>query len=384
MERRTFIKSAALLPLAMQLPAHASTADLCINQPGNDGKGKRVSIAVISDLHIDNDDLLSSLSKALVNIKEKNKTSHIIIPGDISDSIEYISKSMSSIENTFKEDNEKVIAILGNHDVRGPDSKSWIKDPDKENPYYKFVIDKYKEINKKIKHEEKHACFDVFIGDHHFIALNTDRGLKDQAYYDDSTLEWFERKVAEKVKGRKFVISHQPLNDTHWRSNLFGGFGKQDEKIKKILSNHPRTVVMSGHIHNGFGVLEAMQKEFGTLIEIPSFNRTENGLMEKGYGFILQIENDAITFEAWNFLKNIHYHEYDLKITDHAISSVLDKKKESEDCYRNLITEIYPWEKIAEENNGGDSITEGQEHFGLRKLWPNYKWEQYSSDPTLG
>ncbi|MEQ9898963.1 metallophosphoesterase [Pectobacterium punjabense] len=384
MKRRTFIQSAALLPLAMQLPVHASTADLCVSQPSNRDKEKRLSIAVISDLHIDNDDLLSSLSKALVNIKEKNKISHIIVPGDISDSVEYIGKAMASIESTFKEGNEKVIAILGNHDVRGPDSKSWTKDPDKDNPYYKFIIEKYKNMNaKKIKHEEKHACFDIFIGDHHFIALNTDRGLKDQAYYDDSTLAWFEKKIAEEVKGRKFVISHQPLNDTHWRSNLFGGFGKQDEKIKKILSSHPKTVVISGHIHNGLGVLEAMQKEFGTLIEIPSFNRTENGLREKGYGFILQIESNSITFEAWNFLKNQHYPEYDIKITDHAVSSILEKKQENDECYNNLLSENYPWEKIAEENDGGDSITEGQEHLGLRRLWPNYKWEQYSSDPSL-
>ncbi|RKO81556.1 metallophosphoesterase [Pectobacterium parmentieri] len=384
MKRRAFIQSAALLPLAMQLPVHAGTADLCISQPGNDDKRKRLSIAVISDLHIDNDDLLSSFKKALNNIKEKNKISNIIIPGDISDRHEYISKVMGAVENTFQGGDEKIIEILGNHDVRGPDSKSWTKDPDKENPYYKFIIEKYKKMNaKKINHKKKHACFDIFIGDHHFIALNTDRGLKDQAYYDDSTLEWFEKKVSEKVKGRKFVISHQPLNDTHWRSNLFGGFGEQDEKIKNILSKHPKTVVISGHIHNGFGVLEAMQKEFGTLIEIPSFNRTENGLREKGYGFILQIESDSITFEAWNFLKNQHYPEYDVKITDHAVSSILEKKQENEECYKSLVAENYPWEKIAENNDGGDNITEGQEHFGLRRLWPNYKWEQYSSDPLL-
>ncbi|MEQ9888504.1 metallophosphoesterase family protein [Pectobacterium zantedeschiae] len=385
MKRRTFIQSAALLPLTMQLPVHASTADLCINQPSNKDKGKAVSIALVSDLHIGDDNLLSSFSTALNNIKENHKISNIIIPGDISDSLDYISKVMEYVENTFQGENEKVIAILGNHDVRGPDSKSWTKDPDEDNPYYKFIIEKYKNMNaKKIKHEEKHACFDIFIGDHHFIALNTDRGLKDLAYYDNSTLEWFEKKLSENVKGRKFVISHQPLNDTHWRSNLFGGFGEQDDEIKKILSKHPKTFFISGHIHNGFGVLEAMQRDFGTLIETPSFNRTENGLIEKGYGFIIKIESDAVNFEAWNFLENIHYPEYDLKITDNAVSSILEKKKEKEECYDKLISEIYPWEKIAEKNDGGDSIIAGQEHFGLRKLWPNYKWERYSSAPTQG
>ncbi|MBQ4783335.1 metallophosphoesterase, partial [Pectobacterium versatile] len=77
--------------------------------------------------------LLSSFKKALNNIKEKNKISNIIIPGDISDRHEYISKVMGAVENTFQGGDEKIIEILGNHDVRGPDSKSWTKDPDKEN-----------------------------------------------------------------------------------------------------------------------------------------------------------------------------------------------------------------------------------------------------------
>ncbi|MGM3176088.1 metallophosphoesterase family protein [Dickeya lacustris] len=374
MKRRTFIKSAAFLSVANALPAMSKTTLSCTTE-GESTANYQTSIVIVSDLHISNDKLLNEFESALQNMTQHHNINAIIIPGDIGEDLNFIEKTVSATIRYFN--NKKAIVILGNHDVRGPDSDTWVKDPKASNPYYKHVMEKYVQLNAQwVKHVPGHACFDEWIDGHHFIALNTDRGLKDQAFFDKNTLKWLEEKLNENTQGKKkFVIVHQSLDDTHWRANLFGGFGEQDKKIKGILSRHPDTFIISGHIHNGFGVLEAIQRTYGTLVETPSFNRTENGLIEKGYGFIMRIGDDTVLFEAWNFLKNKHYPEYDIRIDNQTVNYLL--KEKTDECINNALSEEYPWAEIAKKNNGGDDITESQAHFGLRQLWPTYQWDFY-------
>ncbi|WP_238553328.1 metallophosphoesterase [Dickeya sp. DW 0440] len=195
MKRRLFIKSAALLSVASSLPAFSNSTTTC-QKENNSQESYQTSIAIVSDLHISSNALLSDFETALKNITQNHHVNAIIIPGDIAENIDFIERTINSTINYFN--NKKAIIILGNHDVRGPDSKIWVKDPKADNPYYKVVIEKYVQINSLFaKHVTGHACFDEWIDGHHFIALNTDRGLKDQAFFDESTLRWFEGKMNE-------------------------------------------------------------------------------------------------------------------------------------------------------------------------------------------
>ncbi|MEH0831928.1 metallophosphoesterase family protein [Pectobacterium cacticida] len=372
MKRRAFIKSAALLSMTSIAPAYSRVTET-IESVNKNNRSQCEPIALISDLHIDNDEMIKNLYIALNNIK-RNGIKNIIIPGDLAEDLPYIRKIFTTLSQVYPEkDGNNVVAILGNHDVRGLNRAQWTTNPLSENHYFTQAIAEYKLLNSPFAHHvNDHACFDIRIGEHHLIALNTDRGLKDQAWFEPTTLAWLEARMAEKVSGKRIIIVHQSLNDTHWRANLYGGFGEQDGEIKSLLKKYPQTLVITGHIHNGFGVVEAIQREYGTLIEIPSFHRTENGLMEKGYGFILYLEDHAIRFEAWNFLTNTHYPEYDIYIHQQAIATVL---KNSESRY-DIANEQYPWQEIAQKYGGGDDITLGPEYFGIRKLWPAWRWEQ--------
>ncbi|MGK0705252.1 metallophosphoesterase family protein [Yokenella regensburgei] len=371
MKRRTFIKSAALLSIASAVPAYSNTPQVCSALTNNIDTAKGEAVALISDLHINDDPLIAEFTTALQNIKRRG-INNIIIPGDIAEDIPFIRKTYAAISQHFNGKEDNVVAILGNHDVRGSDRTQWTKDPQAVNPYFQRVLAEYKQLNAPYAaHVKEHGCFDRWLGEHHLIALNTDRGLKDQAWFAPATLAWLENKMAEPVPGKRILIVHQSLNDTHWRANLYGGFGEQDQQIKTLLKKYPQTLVITGHIHNGFGVIEAMQRQYGTLIEIPSFNRTENGLIEKGYGFIMYLQNENVLFEAWNFFTDTHYPEYDIHIRQQAVATLLNNN----DCQQRLRAERYPWQEIAQQNDGGDDITDGPEHFGIRKLWPAWRWQ---------
>lgn len=380
MKRRQFIKSALVLSTTIPLIKTADASEqykknTSLIPEENNYSDDELSIALISDLHINSEELFTNLTNSIDNIKTKNKLKHIIIPGDLGENLDYIKRIIHMTNNKFNKKNETSILVLGNHDVRGPDKRKWITDPTINNDYYNIVIKEYRNMCNLMKETEKHSCFDLKIKNHHFIALNTDRGLKDQAYFNDNTIRWFESKLSEYTDGKKIVIVHQALNDTHWRSNLYGGFGEQDSKIKKILSKYPETIIICGHIHNGFGVIEAMKKDFGTLIEVPSFNRTENGLIEKGYGFIMKIKKNNIVLEAWNFLRNEHYPEYDIDIPTKKIEETLKSNKES--MYSDL-NKKYDWEYVISKVRNEDELTAAPGEFGMRKLWPQYKWDLYS------
>lgn len=359
------------------LLSKANAAEQCDRRdaPPQSPPGAATTLAIISDMHINSSQLSSEFTSALQNIRTKHNISNIIIPGDIGETASYISGALNSINTIFKPQESNAIVILGNHDVRGPDSSKWTKDPQAENPYFRTILAQYRQQNSRVSYGEGHSCFDLKIDGHHFIALNTDRGLKDQAYFDPATLEWFANKMAEETAGRKIVIVHQPLNDTHWRSNLYDGFGQQDAQVKAILAQYPQTFVISGHIHNGFGVLEVMQKTFGTLLEIPSFNRTENGLIEKGYGFIMHIHEDRFIFEAWNFLKEQHYPEFDMVVPFSTVANILSESESG--CEGPATADVYPWDRISKQVDSANSIVAGPDKFGVRKIWPTWRWERY-------
>lgn len=226
---------------------------------------------------------------------------------------------------------DKVMITLGNHDVRGTSSAQWNRDENVESSYWQTAKKLYLENNAKyMPNNGETLYFDRWLGGYHFIVLNTENGLKDAMYLSPEQLKWLEETLAENASPDKpiFVMGHNALNDTHWRSNILNGFGNQDSQVKEIFKKYPQVIYMSGHIHNGFGTVEAIDREFGTMIDLPSYNDSENGVTETGTGYHVKIYEDRVVFRARNFKTSSWMPEYDITVPLPGLPAVYKQAEE--------------------------------------------------------
>lgn len=115
---------------------------------------------------------------------------------------------------------------------------------------------------------------------------------------------------------------HQALNDTHRDSNNYLGFGNQDAEVKELLTKYPQAVFISGHIHNGLGTAEVMDREYGTLIDVPSFRYNHNGITGAGTGYEVYVYDTELYLRARNFVKQEWLPQYDVSISLPSLPSL--------------------------------------------------------------
>ena len=255
---------------------------------------------------------------------------------------------------------DNTLILLGNHDVRGTGS-DWNADPNGSFPYWETAKGLYTSHNRRFMPAEAqdtlyHA---KELGGYTFLMLNTELGLKDSMYMSEEQLAWFEAQMKasyeEDPTRPVFIICHQALNDTHMRSNVLDGFDGingdgtpndhytgSDAKVKEIMAKYPVGVFLSGHIHNGLGYGEAVAREYGVCIDLPSYNGSENGYTEKGAGFEVMIYENQIVFEAYNFSTGERLEEYDLVVDSPTVSALYQKA--AQEVTR---TDLYTAEQIA-------------------------------------
>lgn len=255
---------------------------------------------------------------------------------------------------------DNTLILLGNHDVRSTGS-DWNADPNGSFPYWDTAKGLYTSHNRRFMPAEAqdtlyHA---KELGGYTFLMLNTELGLKDSIYISEEQLAWFEAQMKasyeEDPTRPVFIICHQALNDTHMRSNVLDGFDGingdgtpndhytgSDAKVKEIMAKYPVGVFLSGHIHNGLGYGEAVAREYGVCIDLPSYNGSENGYTEKGAGFEVMIYENQIVFEAYNFSTGERLEEYDLVVDSPTVSALYQKA--AQEVTR---TDLYTAEQIA-------------------------------------
>lgn len=102
---------------------------------------------------------------------------------------------------------------------------------------------------------EDQAYFDTWINDYHFITLNTEQDLKDNAYLSNEQLDWLKEVIKEKSSIDKpiFIQIHQTFAGTADHESL-DLIGEQEEALKEILKDYPQAVIFTGHVHNGINL----------------------------------------------------------------------------------------------------------------------------------
>lgn len=278
---------------------------------------------LISDSHVGNSSVgLEDLTISLKNMKKIDSGANLIHLGDITnygDSV-YLNSCLHEIEIYFP----KSIVIFGNHDVRGRknglsntvDADGWLdfwkvnwninkdKLSDKRLSGFSQAKDLFHSYNKKFFGAyEYEKCF--------IFALNTERPLKDSCYLTNKQINLLKDTIdlAQKKQKTLFIISHQALNNTHKGSSEYGGFGPQNDLLEELLHDSKNIIFWSGHIHNGLDNIQILKKNYGYLVDVPSFCYPDNGVLEKGIGYYVSIEENKIIIEPY-FLGNIINENY--------------------------------------------------------------------------
>uniref|UniRef100_UPI001CC9D381 metallophosphoesterase family protein n=1 Tax=Pectobacterium versatile TaxID=2488639 RepID=UPI001CC9D381 len=303
----------------------------------------------------------------------------LVMAGDIGDYHRDRKGAFSTISEKFpKNYHANLMLMLGNHDVRSGAKPGGVLDPDLVELYHSYLNDF------GVKYYKDTMCIDAWIGGYHFLCLNTDVGLKDKMELNEKSLSWLNDKLAENanINNPIFVITHQAFNSSHWRAGLFGGFGDQDEELKSLFLEYPQIIMLSGHIHNGFGVIEFIQRPFGTLIEIPSLTKGENGIKDKGTGYLLKIDDKKLAFEAWDFYKNIRLQKFDQTLYLPSLSVLTKKLPDYDEGVGKELREeaaVLMSKKYINDIPSGNNTYLPQSHYGLDKIYGEDTWNKINT-----
>lgn len=328
-----------------------------------DGETPKASFHLVSDVHINGEsERVSNYAAAMQDMASLMPDTNIafVNAGD------FTSQSSAAQYESFFEttaqynpvSDEQTLILLGNHDVRGSNTGgNWVKDPNQEQPYWSTARGLYLEHNARYMPddavENDTLYFAKELGGYTFIMLNTEKGLKDAMYMSEEQLAWFEQTMRECYEEDPtkpvFIISHQPLNNTHWMSNILDGFDGwnnaegtgpygqpqsyntgMDAAVKEVMAKYPVGVFLSGHIHNQLDVAELQLREYGVLLDLPSFAEPCIGMTDIGTGYEVAIYDDEIVFRARNFVTGSWMPEYDKVVRLPLVSGLYQQARAAE------------------------------------------------------
>ena len=156
--------------------------------------------------------------------------------------------------------------------------------------------------------------------------MGTDRTEFEEAFISEEQLDWLDDTLKEKSgKGKPvFVILHQILKDTHglpltWGSGTnknAGSVGEQSDEIKAILNKYQDIILITGHMHTGFG--QYTYEKVGNFhsVNLPSItiDNKDGDYNEPATGYVTEVYSDKVVFRARDFAKGVYVPDYDIEI----------------------------------------------------------------------
>lgn len=252
----------------------------------------------------------------------------LILAGDITENC--IDDEWNWIYDDIKDIGVKnYICATGNHDIRIHDYK------EAKDKFTTFTNNLNKNAGSKLR--IKKLWYSYVINGYKFIVLGSDESLLEEAELSSKQLKWLNRELKDAYKKNHptFVIIHQPLKNTHglpdtWGSSIdsAGTVGNQSDKLKKILNKYENTVLITGHLHTGFG--KYTYQKIGNIhsVNLPSvaIDNEDGTYNNNGIGYMLEVYNNEVVFRARNFDKSKYVPKYDIHINLYIKSAKLSKK----------------------------------------------------------
>ncbi|MBR4766758.1 MAG: metallophosphoesterase, partial [Clostridia bacterium] len=207
----------------------------------------------------------------------------LVIAGDIvenglSEEYQLVYDGLSGIDTRY-------ILAEGNHDIR---LRS-----------YKQASERFFALANALNGDESMDCFHYSekVNGYKFIVLGSDRTEFEESYISDEQLAWLDSELEDSDGEPTFVILHQPLKDTHglpgtWGSPVdsAGSVGAQSDALKEILTGYKNVVLITGHLHTGFGKYTYETMGDLHMVNLPSLciNNKDCDYAGPGIGYIVE------------------------------------------------------------------------------------------------
>lgn len=229
----------------------------------------------------------------------------LLIAGDITENanlVEYDHVKTQIPVGKFR----NYIMAVGNHDVR-------IRS-------YRQVTDRFTGFTNDLNGDEHVKSslridalhYKYVIKGYTFIVLGTDSTEFEESDLSPAQLKWLDDSLAEAAVDGKpvFVTVHQPLKDTHglpgtWNSPVdsAGSVGESSDQLREILCKYKNVILLTGHLHTGFGRYTYEQIGSVHSVNLPSLtiDNQDGRVNGGGLGFWMEVFEDHVTFHARDF-----------------------------------------------------------------------------------
>lgn len=207
---------------------------------------------------------------------------------------------------------DNYIFATGNHDIR---LRSHSQVVDRFTSYYNGFADA----------QIDGLYYSMDINGYTFAVVGSDEQSLEKQVISDTQLEWLDKTLAEATKDGKpvFVIIHQPLKNTHglpalWNNGVgdSGHLGNQSDEVYEILNKYDNVIMISGHLHTGFG--EYTYEQVGNIhsVNLPAvgMKNADGEYCEYCIGYTAEVYDDEVLFRARDFGKGEYVPEYDITI----------------------------------------------------------------------
>lgn len=167
--------------------------------------------------------------------------------------------------------------------------------------------------------------YSMEINGYTFIVVGSDEQSLEKQVLSDEQLQWIDQTLSEATADGKpvFVLCHQPLKDTHGLPELWndgktdsGYIGDQNDELFEILNSYENVILISGHLHTGFG--QYTYEEVGNIhsVNLPAvgMQNADGDYLEFSIGYTVEVYDDEVLFRARDFGNGIYLPEYDITI----------------------------------------------------------------------
>ena len=307
-----------MLITGLVIPSISAFAE---STPITKDSNSKLSFVAWGDTQVSKDLLLRSREKYVSAASKDLQNSHstldaLVLAGDITEDNEaeeyekmYGYLSPAPINN--------FITAAGNHDIR---NKSYSKT---KKSFVDFTNRLNASAGSSLKIDSMHYSYTI--NGYKFIVLGSDETESEEASISTTQLNWLDSQLKSSAnKGKPvFVVMHQVLKNTHglpdtWGSPIktAGSVGAQSDKIKTILNKYKNVVLITGHLHTGFG--KYSYEKIGNIhsVNLPSLgvNNNDGYYNENGLGYIAEVYDNKVVFKARDFNKGEYQSKYNITI----------------------------------------------------------------------
>ena len=299
----------ALIALVYSFSAYVAPSDAQPIAPQQDDAS--LFFAALADPQVSNYILkrVPSFDAAAEDLHNARRLDAVLIAGDIAENglaieYRYIYEKLNGLGCPY-------LLAEGNHDIR---LRVYLQSLARFSAFSNA-------LNETSEMDSYH--YSAAVNGYTFLVLGSDRTVFEESYLNDAQLSWLDESLASQQGRPTFVVLHQPLQNTHglpdtWGSPFksAGSVGKQSDRIDAILQQYDNVILITGHLHTGFGAYTYEKRGSVWMVNLPSLtiNNKDGGDNGPGIGCMVECRKDEIVFRARNFATGTWLPDYDFTI----------------------------------------------------------------------